>query len=245
MWDGCVNVRDLGGLPAAGDTHTRERALVRAANLGRLTASGWDALVADGVRRIVDLRWQVELDEEGYEAPVEVVHVSLLGPEPSDDYWMQFLERADGLADDAALLAAHYVDMLDLHAAGFARAVEAVADAPAGAVCVHCAGGKDRTGMVVALVLSLVGVPDVEIAADYALSAANLAGAWDAEAWIDGAEDERDRRWRRALTTTPAEAMLQTLAELDGRFGGVEGYLGAAGVDDERLDRLRERLAAP
>ena len=245
VWDGCLNARDLGGLAAANGSTIRERALVRAASLGGLTAEGWDALVADGVRRIVDLRWRAELDAHGYEAPIEVVHISLLGDEPSDDYMAEFLARTEALEDGAEILAAHYVDMLDLHGPEFARVVDAVADAPDGAVCVHCAGGKDRTGMVTALLLSVAGVAADEIASDYALSGPNLLEAWDAQAFVDEATDERDRRWRLTLTTTPADAMLRVLAEVERRWGGAAAYLREAGVADEALERVRVRLVAP
>jgi len=79
-WDGCLNVRDLGGLPTEDGGETRFDAVVRADSIGRLSDAGWAALAGYGVRRIVDLRWRDELEGDPPRAlPVEVVHVSLFG----------------------------------------------------------------------------------------------------------------------------------------------------------------------
>jgi protein-tyrosine phosphatase len=122
----------------------------------------------------------------------------------------------------------------------FAEAVEAVADAPEGAVVVHCAGGKDRTGLVTALLLRLAGVGIAEIAADYALSGANLRER--ALPWIEEAETEEEQRRRERISVTPAESMTGVLEELQRRYGGVAGYLRAGGASDEVLERARARL---
>ena len=79
-WDGCLNVRDLGGVPLEAGGITRYGALVRADNIRKLSDAGWRALAGHGVVRIVDLRWPEELDEDPpRDVHVEVVHVSLLG----------------------------------------------------------------------------------------------------------------------------------------------------------------------
>jgi len=130
---------------------------------------------------------------------------------------------------------------LDGHRAGIAAIVAAISEAEPGGVLIHCHAGKDRTGLVVALLLSLVGVTDEDVADDYALTMTSLEGLiadWLSEMSDDPAEHERLRR----LAEPRREAMLDTLAYLRQRYGSAERYLLAAGVQPEQLARLRERL---
>jgi protein-tyrosine phosphatase len=103
-------------------------------------------------------------------------------------------------------------------------------------------GGKDRTGLLAALLLRVAGVPADAVAADYALTEDNLAPS--AAEWIAAAVDEADRRRRILLQPAPADAMRGVLAGLDTRYGGVREYLREAGVDEDALDRIRTRLVA-
>jgi protein-tyrosine phosphatase len=239
-WDGCVNVRDLGGLPtAAGET--RFGVLVRADNVRMLSDAGWDALAAHGVRRIVDLRWPEELAEDPpRDVDIDVVHVSLLG-EFDPDYVDDIADYIE--ADDAAgYWSGFYTRMLEQFRPNFGSVVAAIADAPPGVTLFHCAGGKDRTGLIAALVLRVAGAPVDAIAEDYSLSGPNLVRG--PNAWVNAARDEADRRRRVFMQRTPPEAMAATLHALEERHGDVRSYLRAAGVSDEQLDRLRERLVA-
>ncbi len=238
-WDGCVNVRDLGGHETdAGPTPFG--ALVRADSVRKLTEDGWRALVDYGIARIVDLRLHEELEADPpADLPVEVVHVSLLGDGRADD-WEEIDRIAAAAPDAAGATAAVYLEFLERFRVQFAGAIRAVAEAPAGGVLVHCHGGKDRTGLIVALLLRLAGVSIEEIAADYALSERNLRRS--AEAWIAGAPDDAERERRARISATPHDAMVAVLAELDRRHGSVAGYLMAGGLDDETIERAAGRL---
>jgi hypothetical protein len=179
-WDGCVNVRDLGGLPTEDGGATRFGSVVRGDRPSRLTEDGWRALAAHGIRRVLDLRAAEELgDEPPPRAAVDVVRVPLMGEEDA-----AYLRE---LADRRATFAEWYVDTLDRHRGLVARALAAVADAPEGGVLVHCHGGRDRTGIVCALLLRLAGVADDAIADDYAVGAPREA--------MLGVLAELDRRW--------------------------------------------------
>ncbi len=238
-WDGCLNVRDLGGVPLEGGGETRFGSFVRADNIHRLTDEGWHALATHGVQRIVDLRWQEELDDDPpRDLDVEVVHVSLLGeldPDFTDDV-------ADYMATDdpAGYWSVAYTRILGAYDENFAAALAAIADAD-GTVVFHCAGGKDRTGLIAALLLRLAGVGIDEIARDYSLTFAMRSRGPDA--WVEEATDEWERERRTFMQNTPPEAMRRALERLERKHGSVEQYLRRAGLDDERLERLRERLA--
>ncbi|HVU77720.1 MAG TPA: tyrosine-protein phosphatase [Gaiellaceae bacterium] len=226
-WQGCVNVRDLGGVPLEGGGETRFGELVRADSIPQLTDEGWRAFADHGVRRVVDLRWPEErADDPPRDVDVEVVHVALLGAyDPDVDGNMRQYIEAD---DIVGFRVDGYTRWLADHRAEFAQALTAIADAD-GPVVFHCRGGKDRTGLVAALLLRLAGVSIAEVAADYALSEANfLAGGETGGAYF--------------VLATPEQGMARTLEWLDDRYGGVEAYLLGCGLDEARLERLRSRL---
>jgi protein-tyrosine phosphatase len=238
FWDGCVNVRDLGGHPLEDGGETRFGAVVRADSVRGLSDEGWEALVSYGVRRIVDLRWHEELAEDPpRELPVDVVHVPLFGDRNES---REIDTLLGGLIDPAGRRATFYLECLRRYPRNFASAIAAVGQAPNGAVVVHCAGGVDRTGLVSALLLELAGVAREHIAVDYAASEANWASR--TEVWIAEAETEEEREFRRFLSRMPPEAMLEVLETLEREHGGAEAYLRGAGAAPEDLEAARERL---
>ena len=216
-WPGVHNARDLGGLPAAGGT-TRAGALVRSDSLQALTAEGWDALLAHGVRTVVDLRNEEERGPDAAPRPdaVTTLHVPLDGWHDREfwDVW------ASGPQFGTPL---YYGPHLERHPDRSAAAVAAIATAPPGGVAFHCQGGRDRSGQVAMLVLALLGVPAAEIAADYALSG--------------GGDDGRELAAFLAGRETTAERVIEDLlAEVD-----VEAALRGGGLDDAAIAALRAR----
>jgi protein tyrosine/serine phosphatase len=242
LWDGCLNVRDLGGLPTEDGGETRAGQVIRADNVGRLTDAGWRTVVEHGITRIVDLRWPEEAAEDPpRDVSIEVVQVSVLGETLGAE--RDYFRRMDGHLDDVDDVADHYawsyVEFLERNRDRFGRAVGAIADA-GGPVIIHCMGGKDRTGLVAALVLRLAGVSLEEIGRDYALSGPNLAALH--EGWLADAPTEVDRRRREKLSQTPAQAMERVVTTIEGRYGSVAAYLEAGGMSAAQVERLRMRL---
>ena len=239
-WEGCLNVRDLGGLPTEDGRGTRFRRIVRSDSPALLTDAGWRALVDYGVTTIVDLRRPAERDGDPHRAPaVAVTHVALLGAD-DEARWTRLEALAAAAPDPAASTAVIYRDVLAVNGRELALAVEAVAGAPPGAVLVHCVGGKDRTALVAALLLRLAGVPTAAIAADYALSEVYLAPRH--EAWLAAARDEAERRRLERIAATPAVAMQTVLDEIDDEQGGTDVYLRSHGLRDDVLELARARL---
>lgn len=237
-WEGCVNARDLGGYGTADRGETRWGAVVRSDSPAALTGAGRAALAEYGVRAIVDLRLPAELAD--YPNPfadpgdhgIAYVNVSIIDP-------------GAGFPPDTITLAENYLWSLERFRGLVADAVTAVARAPEGAVLVHCAAGKDRTGLISALLLGLAGVPAETIAADYAMTA-ELLRSRERE-WLEGLEPEEraEREAMLARYAPTAEVMSGVLEGLAERFGGVEPYLLATGMGTDELDRLRDRLVAP
>ena len=217
--------------------------MVRADSVRQLSDDGWQALVDHGIRTVIDLRGDHERAEDPPgEVPVEVVHVPFL--EAGEAEWEGIgneLDAAVAAAPDVATATQDvYLIFLERFRSNVAAAVRAVANAPDGGIVIHCAGGKDRTGLLSAFLLHLAGVDSEEIAADYALSEERLRPRH--EAWFEGAESEEELERLRRIAQTPAASMVGVFAELERRHGGVEAYLRAAGVTDEELGLVRERL---
>ena len=242
-WDGCLNVRDLGGLPTLDGGETRFGRIVRADSVRQLTGAGWEAAVAYGIRTIVDLRGDHERDEDPpAEIPIEVQHVPFM--EADAHGWTEIEglveAAASAAADDETATRDVYLVFVEHFRENVGAGVRAVARAPEGGVVVHCMGGKDRTGLLTALVLHLAGVPAVEIAADYALSEVRLRPRHDE--WLAQAESDAERERLRQIARTPAASMVGVLAELERRYGSVEQFLREAGVRDDDLARAGARL---
>ena len=238
-WDGCLNVRDLGGHRTEDGEETRYGAVVRADSVRQLTDEGWQALVEYGIRTVVDLRMDDEReDDPPAGAPVDLLHISLF-----DDNKAVFKEidaAAEAAPDVASATRDVYLLFLEHFKANVATAIRAVANAPEGGVVVHCMGGKDRTGLVTALLLALAGVDEEQIAADYALSEERLRPRH--ELWFAEAQTEAELERLQRIAQTPAASIVGVFEELERRYGSVEGYLRDAGVSDDDLARARARL---
>jgi protein-tyrosine phosphatase len=239
VWDGCLNVRDLGGLPTEDGASTRFGSIIRADSIGLLTAEGWRALVDSGVTRIVDLRAQFEIDDDPpREFDVEVVHVPLFD-HMDEDTWEEITALSEGAPSHAAATERVYLRFLEHCRPSFVRAVDAIVSAP-GRVVLHCHAGKDRTGLVAAILLRLAGVPVDAIAEDYALSGIRLEPRH--QQWLASAEDEAERARIERISATPRDAMAAVLDAVDRRYGGVDRYLLDGGLAPEVLDAARTRL---
>ncbi|GAA0331928.1 tyrosine-protein phosphatase [Actinoallomurus spadix] len=219
-WDGAVNARDLGGLRTGDGRVTRSGALVRSGMLDRLTARGWSELMAYGIRTVIDLR------DDGERTvlppfPLTGVHVPL--DDTADTAMWELIKSGD--LDGTPL---YYPIFLERKAERCVEAVRAVAHAAPGGVLVHCAGGRDRTGLVSMLLLLLAGVLPEEIVADYELS--NRYMALNAPRYCTLNVLARHG-------TTEREAVLAVLDALD-----AAAYLRDAGLRDGEIQAVRSRL---
>jgi protein-tyrosine phosphatase len=243
LWDGLLNVRDLGGHPTEDGGQTRYDSVIRADSVRQLSDRGWAALVDYGVKTIVDLRADEELEADPpAELPVEVLHIPFFETDTAE--WKEVeaeLEAAARAAPDVATATRDvYLIFLEHFGRNVAAAIRAVANAPEGGVVIHCAGGKDRTGLVTAFLLHLAGVGIEEIAADYHLSEERLRPRH--EQWFAEAENADELERLKRVSQTPAESIEGVFAELERRYGSIEGYLRQAGLTEDELERARARL---
>ena len=231
---GTLNTRDLGGMPLAGGGHTRQGRLLRSDGLFSLTDDDVAALLALPLRTVVDLRGDQELEREPSRllnrTGVDVRNIQVWG----------HIEAKDGRPADRFDITAFYLAALDHSGAAFADAVTVLADAE-GAALFHCTAGKDRTGLLAALMLEAVGVDRETVIADFALTHDRIGPL--RERLLAAAERDGVARsdFERLLGATP-DLIEPALDHLDSRYGGAVAYLGRAGVGDQTLDALRDKL---
>lgn len=236
-WPACYNVRDLGGLPTVDGGVTCWRAIIRSDIPARLTAEGRQALLDYGVRTILDLR------EEGQVIEEPSIFMTLCDDPAMPTYLNLPLETREP-AVSALMIASKdrptiYCLILDHYPEQVAQIMRAIASAHAGGILIHCHAGKDRTGILTALLLGLAGVPDEVIAADYAESQRCLWPLWEKIVEEAGGEEKADF-WLKPTAT--AEMMDRVLAHLRNRYSGVQNYLLTTGVTPAELTQIRKRL---
>jgi protein-tyrosine phosphatase len=232
---GCANFRDLGGYPAHGETRLRWRRLFRSDSLHGLTPEGADRVVDElGVGLIVDLRSTGEVGVAGRgqlrDRPPVYHHLPLFdGPLTVDPAWANQLTLAD-----------RYFLIVEQAKVPIARVVTALSECTTPAVY-HCTAGKDRTGLISAIVLGLLGVPDEFIVADYAATQQNLDAIVDRLTQSAGYREALDRLPADTLHAKP-ETMFSLLGRLRDRYGSFRGYASDIGLSDAVIGRLEAGL---
>jgi protein-tyrosine phosphatase len=262
--DGTTNTRDLGGLPTTDGGRTVPGRVLRSDNLQTLSDDDVRRLVDDlGVREVIDLRTTAEILLEG-RGPLRAVpevthrHFTLLPErghhtdvfaveedEPLDlpEGWLEsLLPRQVAPHDEGEPPAVRsYLGYLGQRADNVVAALRALTETPEGASVVHCAAGKDRTGVVCALALAVAGVGHDEIVADYAMTA-DVIDALVAKLAASPTYAEDMERRDVASHTPRADTMDRVLTLLDERFGGPIGWLEAHGFGPDEQAALRRRL---
>jgi protein-tyrosine phosphatase len=230
---GLVNARDMGGLRLGDGATIRPGALLRGEEPLSSEEDVWEPLAALGVRTVVDLRAETE---PRYEVPAGSPIAQVDSPLFDFDF-ETVLEEWSGEID----VVAFYIHVLEVNEGAIAAAARAIAAAGPGGVYVHCKLGKDRTGLLLALMIEAVGGDRDELAADYGLSADNLAERL--AAWTGEGLSEQNRLMRRKLMDSREEALLAVLAHVDEKYGGPREYLLGNGLTAAELEAFRRRIA--
>lgn len=239
-FDGPHNFRDLGGYPTSDGGTTRWGVLFRADRLDQMTPDDLSRFAELGISAVYDLRHDYEREREP--DPIPSIHVPVMarvldsGDQPdfstvvSADHGVRFMH------DMQMRLLEHAPDEL-------ARVVTAFADASNLPAVFHCTAGKDRTGLVAALVLAAVGVDRETIIDDFALSSRYRGALEDSSGFKSMLERGVAPEAAAAALGAPPEMMRDVLDEIDVRWGGVDAYLtGPAGIGPATLDALRANL---
>ncbi len=241
--EGACNVRDVGGLPTIDGHRTRSGVLIRADNLQDLTPADVAVIEDLGVRTVVDLRTapEFELTGPGPLRATSITHLHLdLIPLGFDGRALVDRTIPDETASEHAM-DHFYFDYVRDAPGEVATALRTIADPRSGAVIVHCAAGKDRTGVVVALALSLVGVQRNAVVADYARTDERVAAVRDRLIATPLYSENVKERSLEAMRPHAAN-MERFLDRIDAEYGGVHALAMAIGVDEETVARLSRRL---
>ncbi len=238
---GAHNFRDLGGLPTTDGQHTRDGVMFRSDALHHLTREDTDHIGALGIRTIVDLRSVAEVERTGRgllaESDIGWVHAPLTHADPDGNY---VLPPALAAGD----LGAHYVESLGQRTAMLASIIEHLSTAANLPVVFHCTAGKDRTGVVAALVLSLVGVERHAIIDDYALTDDRMSPIME-RLRASGDFLDHGETIPPGVARADAASMVTFLQALQREYGSAEAWAHQAGITDDTLSSLRALLLAP
>jgi protein-tyrosine phosphatase len=224
------NLRDLGGVETADGRRVAGGRFYRGASLHRLEEEHLAVLAGFGIKTAIDLRTSGELEHGIFAGDGATVHhlpVFEVG-----------IELGDPGEEPAQTLVDAYLWMLDEGPAAIRASIDLLGDPESVPAVVYCAAGKDRTGLICATVLTLLGVDRETIATDYALSDAPATALRE---WILDQGADPTKIAAAGIFRAPREAMELFLAAVDERFGSLEGYLAGIGVD---VEDARRRLAA-
>jgi hypothetical protein len=241
--DGAFNFRDLGGYPVAGGQVTRWGRLFRSDTLHELSPADVATLRSLGLATIIDLRTTRELARTG-RGP--------LGPEPVRYHHLSVIrEGAEREAPGEAVaapaaedLSERYLWYLDVGGPALARALVLLGEADNYPLVFHCAAGKDRTGVLAALVLDIVGVEATDIVADYLITESRMElilGRYRS----DPALAARMAMLPAGRFSVEAATMERFLGAVDDRYGGSEAWALGTGVPPASIERMRGLLLEP
>ena len=234
------NFRDLGGYPTAGGRTTKWRTLFRSDGLYRLrSADDMSRVMQLGLKSVIDLRTEREQREQGIfpinDIEVTFHHLSIVDVTWSDTETPEF-------EDEVEFLVWGYRDMLEIGSSRFADAMHVLAQTDSLPAVFHCAAGKDRTGVLAALLLSSLGVDDAHICADYGLTQDAMRRSI---AWSKVHRPELAERYAtipKAYLAADPRAMQIILKELAQQHGSVRNYVHEIGVADATVEALGNLL---
>lgn len=239
-WPHCYNVRDLGGLPTESGAVTQFGRIIRSDIPARLTAEGRKMMWDYGIRTVLDLRtpWQT-VEEPSHVAQLDDAPRFPLYINASIETYKPHVSTEISTAGSRAQV---YCITLDHYPEQIKLIMETIANAPKGGILIHCHAGKDRTGMISALLLGLVGVPHTMLCHDYAQSQDCLWPLW--EKFLQEADDETEVDIFMRPDATE-DVMQYLLNHLQIRYDGIVGYLQSTGLEESTLTKLRHRLMVP
>jgi protein tyrosine/serine phosphatase len=236
--DGLANARDLGGLRTRDGRTINAGVIVRSDSPIGLTEKGHiDLMVMVGPRTIIDLRSAIELERDGYTLKDDSVTIFNFPMQPLSGVNQEQIDAGafDNLIDD-------YMGQLEINGHSIIEALRAISSSDQHPIVYHCSAGKDRTGVVTAMLLDILGVEHEDIAADYHLTTANMApilerirtapifkenGLAFAAAWIFSSDPE---------------TMLAFLERMTEKYGSAEGWALQHGLSQAEIDAIREHL---
>jgi protein-tyrosine phosphatase len=238
-FEGCFNFRDLGGYESADGSWVTPRRLYRADGPHALTSADAEKMRGLGLVTVIDLRTAQEADERGRYV------TTLAGIVEHHLPMIDVLPDADELPDwiDPNVVADQYRSMLEHGSATVGTALRLLSDAAAYPAMFHCSAGKDRTGILSAILLGLLGVPDDTIVADYVLSGRAMQQLIDYYKRAHPDATEQLSRLAPAMVAAHPEAMRAFIDGVRRDYGSFDDLAAAVGAGDAP-ERIRDIVLA-
>ena len=238
QWDACINTREMGGYPVENGT-IRWKSLIRSDNTAQLTSPSRQALIDYGIRTVIDLRYPGELQMEP--------NPFMAGKDHTPDYYNIPLDEDQDLAWPGGdqkphqLMSDMYQRMLETNRHHVAAVLTCMAESQPGGIIFNCYAGKDRTGLIAAMVLGLLGASRETIISDYALTTPEILKIREKRLSMARLSPDRQAYFTVIWTSLP-DSMRLTLDYLDQRYGGIMGYLADTPLTSPTITALRDRL---
>ena len=236
--DGMSNVRDLGGLPTRDGKKIKAGVVVRSDNPKGMTEQGHiDLMAVVGPRTMIDLRIEVEVEHDGYTIKDESVTVVNFPMLPLSGVTQEQIDAGafDNLIDD-------YMGQIEINGDSVLSALRIIASSDQHPVLYHCTAGKDRTGIVTAMLLDILGVEHETIAADYHLTTENMLPIIER---IRNAPVYKENGLAYApawIFSSDPETMLAFLERMTAKYGSAEGWALQRGLTQDEINAIREHL---
>lgn len=233
------NFRDLGGYPTRDGRTTKWHTLFRADGIHRLSEADVATLRPLGLRTIIDLRTPNEIEEHG-RFPIDAYAATYHHQPVLDVIWTP--EQMETFGESPTFLVDRYREMLVIGDRALGESLRLFGTEDTYPAVFHCAAGKDRTGILAALVLGLLGVPDDVIAEDYALSRAGMARMIE---WVKANFPEARERLENApspLSSAEPETILALLDHIRTEHGSLADYVRTLGVESEHVAGMQSAL---
>ena len=224
---GCLNLRELGGYTTADGKSIRWRTLLRGDSLHKLSPESQQEIVDYGVKTIIDLRTRSEVKKKPY----------ILSKSPEISYFNLPLFEEDNFPQLWAkkTLFEHNCFVLEERSLQIKEILAVIATQPTGFV-IHCAAGKDRTEIIIALLLAIANVPVATIAEDYALSEKYCSPLYVT------IQEQAIKEGFAHILLSPPETILDTFNYLDKHYGGANSYLQDIGMNQVQIERIQTML---
>lgn len=253
--EGLPNLRDVGGYPLPSSRSVRPGLLFRAADPSRITPQGLSQLSSLNIRTVYDFRSTPEIKRQGVEWAGETPVSSPFDGTGITRHWTPVFRDTDYTPEALAVrfgnyakgaFAAAYDEILVNGKEAYAVVLRHLATAGEGGTMVHCTAGKDRTGVVVALVLLLLGVEEEVVAREYALTDLGLAELKPIyrERLLEMPALKGNEEGVERMISARKENMIETMQLLREKYGGAEGYVrDVLGLKTEEIEQLRRNLS--
>lgn len=236
--DGMSNVRDLGGLPTRDGKKVKAGVVVRSDNPKGMTTQGHiDLMTVVAPRTMIDLRIEVEVEHDGYVIKDESVTIINFPMLPLSGVTQEQIDAGafDNLIDD-------YMGQIEINGDSVLGALRIIASSDQYPILYHCTAGKDRTGIVTAMLLDILGVEHETIAADYHLTTENMKPIIER---IRNAPVYKENGLAFApswIFASDPETMLAFLERMTAKYGSAEGWALQRGLTPPEIDALRQHL---